>query len=207
MDQPKRILIVEDEALIALEIEMALRQLGYRIAGKTGNGDRALDLLATTNPDLVLLDIHLRGGRSGIDLARLIRQKYDFPFVYLTAFSDPATLNSLRDTLPYGYIVKPFNESDLFTTIEIALDKFAAERTPRFPSREALNSVLPELLSEREYEVLELIDRGLPYRDIASQLYLSVNTVKHHQKSLFAKLNLGSRHQVSNFVRNLDGPR
>lgn len=202
---PKKILIVEDEAVIALEIEMLLRELGYRVVGKVGNGDKALDLLASTKPDLVLLDIDIKGSLSGIDLARVIRDKYDYPFVFLTAFSDPATLASLRDTLPYGYIVKPFNDSDLYTTVEIALAKFAAERTPRFPSREAVNKVVGTPLSEREYELLALLDRGLTYREMADELYVSINTVKHHQKSLFAKLDLGSRHQIGNFVRGLGG--
>ncbi|OAV43997.1 response regulator transcription factor [Lewinella sp. 4G2] len=200
----KSILIVEDEAIIALEIELALRQLGYRVVGKAANGDKALDLLASTNPDLVLLDIDIKGTLNGVDLARIIRSNYHFPFVFLTALSDRATLNSLRDTLPYGYIVKPFNESDLYTTIEIALDKFKAEHQPSFPSREALNSQLPEPLSEREYEVLRHIDEGYAYREIADRLFVSVNTIKHHQKSLFAKMQLHSRHQVSHYLRNLD---
>lgn len=203
----KSILIIEDEALIAMEIEMALKQLGYKVLGKVANGDKALDLFASTSPDLVLLDINIKGSLSGVDLARIIRDNYDFPFVFLTAFSDPGTLNSLRDTLPYGYIVKPFNDSDLYTTIEIALDKFAAEQQPKFPSREAINSLLLSDLSSREYEVLEKIDAGMSYREIGDALHLSVNTVKHHQKSLFSKLDLASRHQVSNFVRNLDQAR
>ncbi len=203
-DRPKRILIVEDEAVISLEIEAALRQLGYAIAGKAANGDKALDLLASSQPDLVLLDIDIRGSRNGIDLARLIREKYDYPFVFLTAFSDPATLDSLRDTLPYGYIVKPFNDSDLYTTIELALDKFAAERQPVVPALEDLNERLSVSLSGREYDVLLLLETGKPYREIAEILFLSLNTVKYHQKSIFSKLNLSSRHQLSAYLRSLD---
>lgn len=198
---PKSILIIEDEAVIAMEIEAALRSLGYRIAGKARNGDKALDLLASTKPDLALLDIELKGTLNGIDLARIIREKYDFPFVFLTAFSDRATLDSLRDTLPYGYIVKPFNESDLYTTIEIALDKFAAEQVPDFPALNILNERLKEPLTEREYETLQLLDEGLSYREIGERLFLSVNTVKSYQKNLFAKIGASSRHQVVSWVR------
>ena len=186
------ILIVEDEALIALEIERTLLRLGYRIAGKARNGDAALDLLATRQPDLALLDIDIQGSRDGVDLARLIRDKYDFPFVFLTAFSDRATIARLKDTMPYGYIVKPFNRGELLSTIEIALHKAAAERDA-FPSLPVLNQQLAEGLTQREYEVLQLLDEGLSYREVGERLFVSVNTVKYFQKSVFAKLGVGSR--------------
>lgn len=201
----KSILIIEDEAIISMEIEAALRSLGYRIAGKARNGDKALDLLASAQPDLALLDIELKGSLSGIDLARVIREKYDFPFVFLTAFSDRATLDSLRDTLPYGYIVKPFNESDLYTTIEIALDKFAAEKSPSFPTLDQINERIIDPLTKREYETLQLLNDGLSYREIGERLFLSINTIKSYQKGLFAKFGASSRHEVVSWVRDLAG--
>lgn len=197
----KSILVIEDEAVIAMEIEAALLSLGYKLAGKAHNSDKALDLLANTLPDLVLLDIQLKGSRSGIDLARIIREKYHYPFVFLTAFSDAATLNSLRDTLPYGYIVKPFNERDLYTTIEIALDKYAAEIVPAVPTLQQLNELLSDPLTEREYDTLVLLSDGHSYRLIGEKLFLSINTVKSYQKSLFAKLGVSSRHQAGNWLR------
>lgn len=188
------ILIVEDEALIAVEIERTLLKLGYRIAGKARSGDKALDLFATRKPDLALLDIDIKGSRNGIDLARVIREKYDFPFVFLTAFSDRATLNKLMDTMPYGYIVKPFNRGELLTTIELALHKFAAEAEDTgFPSLERINHALLEELTDREYEVLRLLDEGISYRAVGERLFISTNTVKYFQKSIFGKLGVRSR--------------
>lgn len=195
------VLIVEDEALVAVEIERTLLKLGYRIAGKTRNGDTALDMLASRQPDIALLDIDIKGSRNGIDLARIIREKYDFPFVFLTAFSDRATLAQLKDTVPYGYIVKPFNQADLLTTIELALHKHAAEQGTGFPSLQTINADLVEELTEREYEVLQLLDEGLAYREIGGRLYISTNTVKYFQKSIFAKLGVGSRLEALRFVR------
>lgn len=192
--QTPSILIVEDEALIAVEIETVLRKLGYRIAGKARNGDKALDLLASTKPDLALLDINIKGTKNGIDLARIIRDKYSFPFVFLTALSDRATLDSLKDTLPYGYIVKPFNRQELLTTIELALHKHVAETEVHdFPSLGTINSELREGLTEREYLVLKQLDAGLSYKQIAEELYISLNTVKYFQKNIFAKLGVSSR--------------
>ena len=196
---------MEDEALIALEIERALRGLGYRIAGKVRNGDKALDMLATTNPDLALLDIDIKGTRNGIDLARVIREKHDFPFVFLTAFSDRETLNTLKDTFPYGYIVKPFNRQELLTTIELALHKFAAETADGFPGLDTLNHSLLEPLTLREYDVLRLMYEGLPYREIAGRLFISLNTVKYYQKGIYGKLGVGSKLEAIRAVQELVG--
>ena len=194
------ILIVEDEALIAAEIEMTLRRMGYRIAGKVRNGDKALDLLASARPDLALLDIDIKGSLSGIDLANVIRRKYDYPYVFLTAFADRGTLNRVKETLPYGYVVKPFNDKDLLSAIELALHKHATERPAVFPSRPEIDRRLPEALSEREYEVLRLLHGGLAYREVGEQLHIGLNTVKTHQKNLFAKLGVTSRHQLVGWV-------
>lgn len=198
-----RILIVEDEALIAAEIEMTLVRMGYRIAGKARNGDLALDLLASSQPDLALLDINIKGSRSGIDLANIIRQKYSFPFVFLTAFADRETLSKVKETLPYGYVVKPFNDSDLLSAIELALHKHATEQEPSLPSRSAINKRLLTGLSSREYEVLLLLHEGLSYREVAEQLHLGINTIKTYQKALFAKAGISSRHQLNAWVKTL----
>ena len=197
------ILIVEDEALIATEIATALSKLGYRIAGKVRNGDKALDLLASTRPDLALLDIDIKGSLNGIDLARIIREKYDYPFVFLTAFSDRETVRRLADTMPYGYIVKPFTRGELLTTIELALHKFSAERDGGFPALEMLNRRLTRGLTEREYDVLRLLNEGHAYRVIGEQLFISVNTVKYHQKTLFAKLSVNSRLEAIRAIKSL----
>lgn len=202
MPTAPKILIVEDEALIAVEIESALRELGYRVAGKARNGDKALDLLASSQPDLALLDIDIKGTLSGIDLARIIRAKYKYPFVFLTAFSDRQTVMSLRDTMPYGYIVKPFSRGELLTTIELALHKFAEEQDDGFPTLISLNQHLPEALTEREYDVLRLLDEGISYREIGERLHISTNTVKYFQKSIFVKLRVGSRLEALRAVRD-----
>ncbi|MEO0731622.1 MAG: response regulator transcription factor [Bacteroidota bacterium] len=198
-----RVLIIEDEALIAAEIESHLRALGYRVVGKARNGDKALDLLATARADIALLDINLRGSRDGVYLARLIREKYDYPFVFITALSDQVTLARAADTLPYGYIVKPFNRSDLFTTIELALHKYAAEQGPAFPSLETINAPLLDPLTEREYATLSLLDEGLSYKETAARLGVSVNTVKYFVKEIFLKLGVSSRHEAISVVRKL----
>ena len=200
-DSAPRILIVEDEAIVAMEIETTLKKLGYRIAGKTRNGDEALDLLAARTIDLALLDINIRGSRDGIDLAALIRQQYDFPFVFLTAYSDRDTLERVKGTMPYGYIVKPFNRGELLSAIELALHNPAANRPDGFPTRAQLNRRLADELTEREYEVLHLLDRGMTYREVGEELYISTNTVKYYQKAIFQKLGVTSRLEALRLAR------
>lgn len=196
------VLIVEDEGIIAAEIEMILRDLGYHIAGRAKNGLQALDLLASTSPDIALLDIDLRGKISGIEVAEVIQDKYAFPFIFLTALADAATLERVKRTMPYGYIVKPFNENDLRTAIELALYRFRMQQPQQLPSQDDLNQQLLSPLTTREYEVLVLLEEGLTYKQIGERLFISYNTVKTYQKALFAKLQVSSRHQMSQVLKN-----
>jgi len=100
------ILIVEDEPIIAKDIQSYIVNLNYNVIGKM-----ALDILHARQVDLVLLDIHIGGSRDGIDIAEIINEKYDIPFIYLTSFSDETTLDRAKTTKPYGYIVKPFDDN------------------------------------------------------------------------------------------------
>lgn len=199
----KRILIIEDEALIAVDIEMCLQAMGYEVVGKAGNGDIALDLFASKKPDLALLDITIQGSLSGIDLAKVIRKKYNFPYVFLTSHSDIGTLNQVKETLPYGYIVKPFTENDLRSAIELALYKFESENTSLFPDKVKLEQQFKVQLTQREYEIFSHLFKGMSYKEIAETNFISVNTVKTYLKSLFQKLNVSSRHEATNLILSL----
>lgn len=199
-----KVLIVEDEAIIAADIELTLRELGYRIAGKARSGSKAITLLKTTSPDIVLLDINLDGRISGIEVAKTIQKQHAIPFVYLTALADASTLEQVKATMPYGYIVKPFNENDLRSTIELALYRFQSQKNAdRPPNISEINNKLLSPLSQREYEVLILFNKGLTYKEVGEQLYIGHNTVKTYQKSLFAKFDVSSRHQLSQKLKKL----
>ncbi|MBI5282644.1 MAG: PAS domain S-box protein [Candidatus Solibacter usitatus] len=127
-DRPAGIFIVEDEALIALEIKDRLAQLGYGIRGISARGEEALAQIAATRPDLVLMDVHLAGGMSGIETARRLRETSDVPVVFLTAYSDEDLLRQAVATEPFGYLVKPFQGRELHATIQMALYKHRTER-------------------------------------------------------------------------------
>lgn len=121
------ILIVEDESIVAKDIQHSLKKLGYTVVGMCSNGEDAIRTAEEMTPDLVLMDIMLKGDMSGIEAADQIRQRMNIPVIYLTAYADESTLNKAKVTEPYGYIIKPFKEIDLHTAIEMAIYKHEKE--------------------------------------------------------------------------------
>ncbi len=121
-----KILVVEDENIVALEIKKRLQKLGYIVPGVASTGEDAISKVEGILPDLVLMDIMLKGEIDGIHAAGEIRKRFNIPVIYLTAYSDEETLQRAKFTEPYGYILKPFEEDDLRTTIEIALYRHQA---------------------------------------------------------------------------------
>ncbi len=130
MDKAK-ILIVEDESIVALNIKNRLEELGYAVVAMLNSGEAALQVVANNRPDLVLMDIKLKGTVDGIEAAALIRSRFQIPVVYLTAYSDEETVDRAKFTEPYGYILKPFEARDLCTTIEVSLHKHQMEQQLR----------------------------------------------------------------------------
>ena len=125
------ILIVEDEKIIARGIEKCLKGLGYAVAALASTGEQAVRKAEELRPDLVLMDIHLGPGMDGVEAADLICRRLHLPVVYLTAHSDDATLQRAKLTEPFGYVLKPYEDSDLQTAVEISLYKHRMERRLR----------------------------------------------------------------------------
>ena len=117
------ILVVEDELIVAKDIQQTLTSLGYTVPGIASSGEEALQKTEEFKPDLVLMDIKLKGDKDGIETAHEIKSKFDLPVVYLTAHADDETLQRAKVTEPFGYLVKPFEERELYSTIEMALYK------------------------------------------------------------------------------------
>jgi PAS domain S-box-containing protein len=126
--EQKSILIVEDEQIAAIDLKETLKSLGYRVIGIAPSGERAVEMVDTETPDLILMDIHLAGEMDGIDAARTILSRHAVPVIYVTAYSDPALLERAKETRPYGYIIKPYYERAIRTEIEIALYKFGLDQ-------------------------------------------------------------------------------
>ena len=125
------ILLVEDENIIAMDIQQRLENLGYRVVGHVASGADALVAAAEKKPDLILMDIKIRGQMDGIETASQIRAKWDIPIIYLTAFADENTLKRARMTEAFGYLLKPFEDRELHSAIEIAIYKHRMEKKLR----------------------------------------------------------------------------
>lgn len=125
--KPIRVIVVEDEAIAALDLTRRLRGLGYEVAGRAARGQQAIELAGQARPDLVLMDIHLQGDMDGIAAARRIRDQFRIPVVFLTAYSEETTLSRAKLAEPFGYVLKPFEDRELRLSIEIALYKHQAE--------------------------------------------------------------------------------
>jgi PAS domain S-box-containing protein len=128
-DSPHRILVVEDHRLIAADIEHTLTRYGYVVVGNVSSGEEAITTADQVRPELVLIDVHLRGELDGIQTAAIIRDRFNAPAVYITAYTDEDTILRAKTTKPVGYLVKPFNERELRATIEIGLYMNQMERT------------------------------------------------------------------------------
>jgi len=122
--QSIKIAIVEDEFLIAASLQSSLTSLGYQVIKPAGSFDEAVTILKTESPDLVFLDIQLKGEKDGVDLAFLINEKYKIPFIFLTANSDQLTVNRAKESHPSAFLIKPFQKQELFASIEVALFTF-----------------------------------------------------------------------------------
>jgi PAS domain S-box-containing protein len=147
------IFIVEDEGIVADDIRETLVSLGYSVAGTAKSGEKALEMIAATRPDLVLMDIHLAGPMDGIDAAGEIHRLYGMPVIFLTAYSDRELLDRAKLTEPYGYVIKPYDERGLQSAIEMALYKYRMEH--RLQESEATT----RLMVDATQDLLYLIDR------------------------------------------------
>ncbi len=126
-----KVLIVEDEAIVAEDIKYTLNRLNYSVPAIVQTGEDAVKKAAEDSPDLILMDIMLRGKMDGVEAAKQIRARKNIPVIYLTAFADDEILDRAKKTEPFGYMIKPFEEKELHTTIETALYKHQTERELR----------------------------------------------------------------------------
>jgi CheY-like chemotaxis protein len=138
-----RLLIVEDEAIVAADVEERLGKLGYKIAGITDTGAEAIALAGQLKPNLVLMDIMLKGPMRGTEAAGRIASEFKIPVVYLTANADDETFYAAVESAPFGYVFKPFDDRELQVAVEIALYKHRLER-----EREELIAQLQEALAQ-----------------------------------------------------------
>jgi DNA-binding NarL/FixJ family response regulator len=200
-----RVLIVEDEPVIAENIAMYLNNNDFIVSGIAYDDEAAVHQLKYNTPDAVILDINLGSLRDGIQIAGLINTDYQIPFLFLTSYSDKETLERAKNVRPSGYIVKPFHEKTLLTSLEIAISNHAHRSNRQIPTLdfEKINKSLLSQLSIREFEVLQQIYNGKTNNQIAAELFVSINTIKVHIKNAYLKLDAESRTSAIVHLRKL----
>ncbi len=183
MEEPIKILIVEDNVIIADDMQSMLEEIGYEIVDNVIVYEQAEEVLKNNHVDLVLIDIILASDKTGIDLGKHIRENYNIPFIFVTSNSDRATVENAKTVKPNGSLVKPFEQQDLYTSIEIALSNYdysekkgqdaGEDQTEKVVS----NSVLKDSIFVKKQHLYYRIQ----FEDIrfikADNVYLEVNTV------------------------------
>jgi len=202
MKTPIRILIVEDEPPIARNLQQILMSRDYSVTGMAFDMTAAYDKLAQGSVDLVLLDINLNGQFNGLEIAETLHTKYRLPFIFITSYADADTLDRAKQYQPVGYVVKPFTEDEIFAAVEVGWHNYTAAGADRL-SLEYLNARISEPLTEREFDILQDVIKGLPYKEIAGKHYVSVNTVSTHIKKIYTKLHVHSRGALTEYIRTL----
>jgi DNA-binding LytR/AlgR family response regulator len=142
-----KVLLVEDEGIIAADMENMLKKMGYEVFETAMDYQEAIERLEAETPDLILLDVNLGGRKDGIDLAEAINEKYQIPFIFTTSYTDGLTIERAKRVNPIGYLVKPFKQEQLYTTIEMAMFAIA-------------NKSHVEQSAEKELEYEGLIIKG-----------------------------------------------
>jgi DNA-binding NarL/FixJ family response regulator len=200
-----RVLIVEDEPVIAENISMYLDNADFEVSGIAYDSAEANEQLQKNTPDAAILDINLESEEDGIDIAKRINQKYQIPFLFLTSYSDKETLQRAKAVNPSGYIVKPFNEKTLLASLEIAISNHAADVNRKTPAltTDKINPHLLSPLSDREFEIVQLIYEGITNNQITEKIFVSINTLKTHLKNIYLKLDANTRYGVIVRLREL----
>ncbi|MBL7932097.1 MAG: response regulator [Bacteroidia bacterium] len=147
------IFIVEDESIVAKDIQNSLTKLGYNVIGFANNGLDAIEKITELKPDLVLMDIMIKGSMTGIEVSEKIKETMNIPVIFLTAYADEGTLSRAKITEPYGYILKPFKEIDLHSTIEMAVYKHQKD-TALLKERDFLYSLVENKDDDKTKDIL-----------------------------------------------------
>lgn len=200
-----RILVVEDEPLIADDIANQLRINDFEISAIAYDYEDAVYELKFNAPDAVVLDINLGSGKTGVDIAEVINEKYGLPFIYLTSYADKETLERAKRTEPLGYVVKPFDERNLIATLEIALYNFSQKQKSTQPALnlDKINARILSPLTEREFAVLQQIYEGKSNQQMADNLFVSINTIKTQINSIYLKMEANSRSSLLAKLRTI----
>ncbi len=180
MNDTIKILIVEDNVIIADDMQSMLEEIGYEVVGNVIIYEQAVEVLKNKKVDLVLIDIILASDKTGIDLGEHIRANYNIPFIFVTSNSDRATVEKAKKVKPNGYLVKPFEQQDLYTSIEIAISNIEANASQLGAPEEDSNIVSNSVLKNSIFVKKQHLYYRIQFDDIkyikADNVYLEIST-------------------------------
>lgn len=193
-----KILLIEDEFIISKDLKTQLSKNDYAHLDVAKNYKAALHFYIQNSYDLIISDINLNSEKDGIDIITEFSKIKKTPVVYLTAYSDSYIIDRAEQTMPFAYILKPYNNNQLKATINLAILNFSKKTSTIVQNLE--NTSKLNLLTKREKEVLIILSTGKISRDIANLLNISLNTVEQHKKNIKKKLNLKTVGELVNFT-------
>jgi len=193
-----KILLIEDEFIIAKDVKTLLGKKNYAIVDIAKNYNTAIKLYEQNDYHLIISDINLNSDKDGIDIIREFGKIKKTPVVYLTAYSDSSIIKRAEKTMPFAYILKPYNNNQLKATINLALLNFKKNKNKIKSNAE--NTVKLNLLTCREKEILVILSTGKLSKEIAELLNISTNTVEQHKKNIRKKLDLRTVGELINFT-------
>jgi two-component system response regulator LytT len=187
------VLIVEDEAIIADDIAITLEQNGYMVAGIADSFDKAIALISSTQPDILLLDIIIKGSKTGLDLAQEVNTKYQIPFLFLTSLFDQKTVIKANELSPVGYVVKPFKEADLIVGLQMGWKKHKI-------SKQNQKKEDPSIFIRKEGSLVPLSAEEIYYAE-GSDNYTYLHTREHKHVITQTLKSIEAQLKPVNFVR------
>lgn len=190
-----KVLLIEDEIIIAEGLRLFLNKNSYEVE-IAFNSEKAIEQLQKGDFSGVICDINLQEEKNGIEIIQEFHKLEDHgPVIFLTAYSNPQVMENAEAVTPYAYIIKPFNNQQLLTTLNLAIKNQAS-----MSSKPEVDPELTEQLSSRELEILQLLATGKTNKDIGKELFISKYTVDTHVKNIKEKLNLNKKGELIRFV-------
>lgn len=199
MDKPVQILIVEDEMVIAANLSLELTYMGFEVVGIIPRAEEVLAFLSQSRPDIILLDIQLRGPMDGVALAQEIQRHFPVPIIYLTANADKANFDRAKATNPFAFISKPFNKLDLQRAIELTINQVQLHMSP------AMGNDVPFILNDsifiRHHEKMVKLDIKVILYIEAERNYCRIHTKEKEYLLVMTLKELDDKLPVQNFIR------
>jgi AraC-like DNA-binding protein len=164
----KRILVIEDEPFIAVDLQQLLIAEGYDVQINFQDVENALQIIETWQPHLVLLDIQLNEEKSGIDIGEFLQQQNRIPFIYITSYSDKLTLEKVKNSRPYGFIIKPYKAADIVSTVYLVINNYQYRKIDVLREKELPNNDIPMQLKVVIHYVMNQLDKKIEVAELAA---------------------------------------